>query len=96
MVVLKAFPLQFEAAPISPSPNEECIPREKLRLDDFTRSERVAQSKLKKYYGRIGFVPVPGTDYMVLDPNKGTGVLPTDNQLVAPPPRVNPSKRKPG
>jgi hypothetical protein len=38
---------------------------------------------------------VPGTNYIVLDPNKGTGVLPTDDELAAPPRRVNPSKRKP-
>jgi hypothetical protein len=69
LVVLKPFPLQFEAdeGP-TVGVTSASLPRADLHLNDFTRSERVARSKLKKYYGRLGFVPVPRTDYMVLDP----------------------------
>ena len=66
IAVLKAAPLQFKKPP---SPEEPGITQAELRLDTFSRSERVAQSKLKRHFGRLGFTPVPNTSYMVLDPS---------------------------
>lgn len=75
LVVIKPFPLQFEGESPSPRqcPPDEWPPNSALALDGFTQSMRSALSKLKKYYGRLGFKPVRGTDYMVLDPSRGLG-----------------------
>ncbi len=78
IVVLKAFPLQFEGGS---SRNEDKDFREAdLELESFTVSSRTATSKLKKHYSRIGFVSVPRTEYMVLDPSRK---LPDYDALVA-------------
>lgn len=87
IVVIKVFPLQFEAAPLHDGPRD--IPRSDLALDSFARSERVARTRLKKYYGRLGFVPVPRTEYMVLDPNRK---LPSYEELTSPPAELKTTK----
>jgi hypothetical protein len=38
-----------------------------LRLDELSRVERVARAKLKRYYGRLGFIALPRSEYMVRD-----------------------------
>ena len=78
IAVLRAAPLQFEKAPLLA---EAEIDRAELRLDTFSRSLRVAQSKLKRHFERLGFTPVSDTAYMVLDPCLP---LPTYNVLTQP------------
>lgn len=75
IVVIKPFPLQFEGELPSRRqyPQEEWPPNSDLGLNGYSQSMRTALSKLKKYYGRLGFKPVRGTDYMVLDPSRDLG-----------------------
>jgi hypothetical protein len=42
--------------------------RARMNLDLFSRETRSAQSSLKECYSREGFIPVRGTDLMILDP----------------------------
>jgi GNAT superfamily N-acetyltransferase len=78
ITVLKAAPLQFEKAP---SPEQDGLGRAEMRLDTFSRSMRVAESKLKRHFERLGFTPLPDVAYMVLDPSLR---LPTYNVLTQP------------
>jgi GNAT superfamily N-acetyltransferase len=64
VVMIKPFPLQFEGDGLLgewPSNGE-------LALDRYSQSMRTALGRLKRYYGRLGFKSVRGTEYMVLDP----------------------------
>jgi GNAT superfamily N-acetyltransferase len=66
VVVIKPFPLQFEGdSPV----DDEWPPRAALHLDSYSQSMRAALAKLKRYYARLGFESVRGTEYMVLDPS---------------------------
>jgi GNAT superfamily N-acetyltransferase len=75
LVVIKPFPLQFESESPSPSqcPPDDWPPNSDLELEGYSQSMRAALSKLKQYYSRLGFKPVRGTDYMVLDPARDFG-----------------------
>jgi hypothetical protein len=60
---LKPFPLQFERTLDDP----DLVWRARMNLDLFSREARSAQASLKKYYSREGFIPLRGTDLMILD-----------------------------
>lgn len=62
VVALKPYPLQFE---YGIDANELLA----FELDKFSKSETTANNKLKKYYQKIGFVPLKKTGIMVLNPN---------------------------
>ena len=36
----------------------------RLRLDDLPRDEKMAKKKLKRYYGKLGFVEMKSTPFM--------------------------------
>ena len=57
LIALKPYPLQFDT--------DDPIERQELGLDNFVMSQRGATLKLRKYYGRLGFMRVPKTPYMV-------------------------------
>jgi GNAT superfamily N-acetyltransferase len=64
LVVIKPFPLQFEGDGLQ----GEWPANGELALDRYSQSMRTALGRLKRYYGRLGFKSVRGTEYMVLDP----------------------------
>jgi hypothetical protein len=41
--------------------------RARMNLDLLPKETRSAQATLKEYYSREGFIPVRGTDLMILD-----------------------------
>ena len=57
LIAIKPYPLQFDT--------DDPIERHDLGLDNFAMSKRDATLKLREYYGRLGFVRVPKTPYMV-------------------------------
>jgi hypothetical protein len=63
IVAIKPFPLQFEG-----KNNERLRKRgeweNSLELSKFCDDERKAFSKLRKYYRKLGFVPLRGSDFM--------------------------------
>lgn len=61
LVAIKPFPLQFEA-----HPNDDSSWRQQMKLSSFSGSEKSSTEKLLRYYGRLGFVSVPATPFMVL------------------------------
>jgi hypothetical protein len=63
IAALKPFPLQFERTLDDP----DLVWRARMNLDLFSREARSAQASLKKYYSREGFIPLRGTDLMILD-----------------------------
>jgi hypothetical protein len=63
IAALKPFPLQFEKALDDP----DLEWRARMNLDLLSRETRSAQTTLKEYYSREGFIPVRGTDLMILD-----------------------------
>jgi hypothetical protein len=63
IAALKPFPLQFERTLDDP----DLEWRARMNLDLFSRETRSAQASLKEYYSREGFIPVRGTDLMILD-----------------------------
>ena len=65
VVVMKPFPLQFEAAPRDDESREVFA---RLKLGEFTDKKEAAFRKLRAYYRQAGFVRVPGTEFMVSDP----------------------------
>lgn len=65
VIALKPFPLQFEGGYLHNPKDSENI---KLGLDSFKLSQEKATEKLKRYYKKLGFMSVPRTDYMVLNP----------------------------
>jgi hypothetical protein len=64
IAALKPFPLQLERT-LDDDPDLEWLTR--MKLDLFSRETRAATTKLKDYYRREGFIPVIGTDLMILD-----------------------------
>jgi hypothetical protein len=66
IVAMKPFPLQFEGG--TPEENKDKPEFVKMRLDTFDRDAKRATAKLRSYYARLGFVHVPGTEFMVADP----------------------------
>ncbi|MDP2018967.1 hypothetical protein [Hydrogenophaga sp.] len=66
IIAMKPFPLQFEGG--TPEENADSPTFVKLGLGTFDRNEKRAMAKLRAYYARLGFVRVPGTEYMVADP----------------------------
>lgn len=62
VIALKAFPLQFEGENSDP---EHQAWGNLLSLDRFVNNKRVSKAKLKKYYKRLGFVSLPGSDFMI-------------------------------
>ena len=66
LVVMKPFPLQFEGGTPEENKDEEEFIR--MRLDQFSTTFEKALKGLQTYYGRLGFVKVPGTPYIVADP----------------------------
>ncbi len=67
LIVMKPFPLQREAHFKSRDNRAE---RERLQLDTFPGNYRTAVAALRRYYSRLGFKRLPGTDFMVLDPER--------------------------
>ncbi|WP_288253747.1 hypothetical protein [uncultured Hydrogenophaga sp.] len=66
IIAMKPFPLQFEGGlPEENAAKEDFIA---MGLGAFDRDFKRATAKLRRYYGRLGFVRVPGTEYMVADP----------------------------
>lgn len=66
IIAMKPFPLQFEGGP----PEENAHKKEfiEMGLGSFGRDLRRAKAKLRRHYARLGFVHVPGTEFMVADP----------------------------
>ncbi|WBY01517.1 hypothetical protein PE066_18945 [Ramlibacter tataouinensis] len=62
IVAMKPFPLQFESG------SREDPAQDRYRLADLPADERSATHKLQRYYGRLGFTRVTGTEFMVLNP----------------------------
>jgi hypothetical protein len=63
IAALKPFPLQFERTLDDP----DLEWRARMNLDLLSRETRSAKTTLKEYYSREGFIPVRGTDLMILD-----------------------------
>ena len=57
LIAIKPYQLQFDT--------DDPIERQDLGLDNFAMSKRDATLKLREYYGRLGFMGVPKTPYMV-------------------------------
>ena len=62
IVILKAFPLQFDCEFEDGDQRERFI---KMGLDQFTLSEEKAEAKLFRYYRKLGFKKLRGSNYMV-------------------------------
>lgn len=62
VVAIKPFPLQFE---VEPSNEDERKWRTELGLGQLPKNEPVATKKLRDYYGRLGFLRVSRTPFMV-------------------------------
>jgi hypothetical protein len=60
VVALRAVPLQFLN-----SDDEESDWDKKLKLKSLPKGKLAAERKLRSYYSRLGFKPVPATDLMV-------------------------------
>lgn len=65
LIAMKPYPLQFEASFLD---GKEVGAAARMGLDTFKMSQPKATAKLKKYYSRLGFKPVPRSDYMILSP----------------------------
>lgn len=82
IIAMKPFPLQFEGG--VPAKNKQKDSFQTLRLDTFSSNLSVATKKLRRYYGRLGFVSVPRTPFMVADPMRPTptfyGLLDADQE----------------
>jgi len=72
VVAIKPFPLQFEQEPSTEGWRNE------LQLSNFTKSERTATQKLRRYYRKLGFVGMQGTPFMF---RSTTWRLPTIEEL---------------
>jgi hypothetical protein len=60
VVGMKPFPLQLEPKESRDSSGWA----KRLRLDDLPRDEKMAKKKLKRYYGKLGFVEMKSTPFM--------------------------------
>ncbi|GLQ45986.1 hypothetical protein GCM10007862_10370 [Dyella lipolytica] len=68
LAAIKPYPLQFEGNnPLG----ESHAWRQRLRLEKLSRNEAASTRRLQRHYGRLGFVPVKGTELMVLDLDEG-------------------------
>lgn len=67
VVVLKAFPLQFEYANISGMGDEWS---KKMKYDELLQNEKMARKQLNQFYKSIGFTQYPKSEYFYLDPDK--------------------------
>eukprot|EP00456_Euglypha_rotunda_P009933 TRINITY_DN12368_c0_g1_i3.p1 TRINITY_DN12368_c0_g1~~TRINITY_DN12368_c0_g1_i3.p1 ORF type:complete len:251 (+),score=25.01 TRINITY_DN12368_c0_g1_i3:227-979(+) len=71
VVVLKPFPLQFEGGtPEEREADEDDGDFKRLELGRYERRFDVALRKLQRHYAKLGFAKVPGTPYMVADPQR--------------------------
>lgn len=75
VAAIKPFPLQFEH---EPSTERDGRWRNELQLSNFTKSERTATQKLRRYYRKLGFVGMQGTPFMF---RSTTWRLPTIEEL---------------
>lgn len=66
LIAMKPFPLQFEAKFLGNQDHEEL---ERLGLNIFNVPQENARSKFRRYYAKLGFRQVPGTEYMVRSPD---------------------------
>jgi len=66
LVAMKPFPLQFEGG--TPAERETEPKFMTMGLGEFDRNQRRATAKLCRYYAQLGFVRVPGTEFMISDP----------------------------
>jgi predicted N-acetyltransferase YhbS len=64
IVAIKPYPLQLEAGALDPSSD---VWKTRMKLGSLARVQRVATTKVRKYYGREGFAAVKGTNLMILD-----------------------------
>lgn len=62
IAAIKPFPLQFEA---NKDIDDEWS--QQLKLPAFDKNNRSATARLKKYYRKLGFVPLPSTPFMFLE-----------------------------
>jgi len=62
VVAIKPYPLQFEAS--SPA-DEKSEWRDMMKLDQISTDLKVATEKLRQYYGKLGFLRLEGTPFMV-------------------------------
>lgn len=60
VVGMKPFPLQLEPK----ESRDSSAWAKRLRLDDLPRDEKKATKKLKRYYGKLGFVEMKSTPFM--------------------------------
>lgn len=72
LIMIKPFPLQFEAGP------PETEDRRQLELEKFPTSKKIAFTHLRNYYRRLGFKQVGRSDFYVLSPG---GKLPSARKL---------------
>jgi hypothetical protein len=70
IAALKPFPLQFERTLDDPDLDW----RARMNLDSLSRETRSATTKLEEYYRGEGFIPVRGTDLMILDLSHSPGL----------------------
>ncbi|MBT9462530.1 hypothetical protein [Hydrogenophaga sp.] len=66
LVAMKPFPLQFEGG--DPAEKEGDPKFVTMGLGDFDRNQGRATARLCRYYAQLGFIGVPGTDFMISDP----------------------------
>jgi len=65
IVVLKCFPLQFEAG----GKSDELDARlSTMKMDMFCANQRKGTAKLKRHYRRLGFKSIGRSDFMFLNP----------------------------
>ena len=62
IVAIKPYPLQFE---VEPSNEDDRRWRTELKLTQLPKNRLVATKKLSDYYGRLGFVRISRTPFMV-------------------------------
>ncbi|MEX0959100.1 MAG: hypothetical protein WDZ63_07415 [Burkholderiales bacterium] len=65
LIAMKPFPLQFQEKFLG---NHDPGELERLGLNLFNVPRENARSKLRRYYAKLGFRRVPGTEYMVRSP----------------------------
>ena len=74
LVVLKPFPLQFETIRESGEKDDRDERedqeswRQSLILKEFGTDQKACTRKLEKYYQRLGFIKIPRTEVMALNP----------------------------
>ena len=75
VIALKAFPLQFEV-----DRAKKADPwSQRMALASFPLQKRSASAALRRYYGRLGFIAMPRTDFMFMS---STARLPSVEELL--------------